>query len=128
MTSEGPDVHISELVKSTIERRIIEAFRDTPQMIDELVRACLELEVNEYGGKPDLYTRQKMPYLTWLARDAVRSVAESAIREYIDEMRESIKEQVQQSLCNVDVVDAFTNSIISATSTDWKIEVTFKPP
>lgn len=38
------DDNISELVKASIESRIIEAFRGDPQMIDELVSARLQQE------------------------------------------------------------------------------------
>ena len=44
---------ISELVRTTLEAKIIEAFKTTPEMIDDLVKACLSKEVNEYGVKPD---------------------------------------------------------------------------
>jgi hypothetical protein len=120
------DRQISELVKASIESKIIEAFRDTPQMIDELVKACLKQEVNEYGQKPNYHTREKMPYLTWLARQAVQDVAADAVRKHVATMQPQIKEQVEAALSSGDVVDAFTKNIVAAASQDWKIEVIFR--
>lgn len=117
---------IADLVRTSIETKIIEAFRTTPEMVDDLVRACLSQEVNGYGGKPDYHSRDKMPYLTYLARDAVQAVAATAVREYVAEMEPAIRDQVRSSLQAADVTDAFTRSIIATTSQDWKINVQFE--
>ncbi len=116
---------ISALVKASIEAKILEAFKQTPEYIDALVSAALNQEVNEHGGKPDGYGRHKMPYLTWLVGDQIRAVARAAVIEHIQRMDSQIREAVQQRLTAGDLVDAFAKSIIGATNHDWKVNVQF---
>lgn len=119
------DLQIDQLVKSTIETKIIEAFRSTPEMIDLLVKSALSMEVNQYGGKPDYSDREKMPYLTFLARDTIQGIARTAVIETLTEMAPAIKDQVKMSLAAENVVDAFTKQIIESGKQEWQINVSF---
>ena len=118
---------ISELVRSSLEAKIIEAFKSTPELIDDLVKSCLSQEVTEYGGKPDHYSRNKMPYLSFLAQDAVQKVAREAVNEYIATMAPNIKNQVKAKLSAGDMVDALTASIIESTKHPYDVKIEFKP-
>ncbi len=121
------DREISELVKSTIQTKIIEAFKSTPQMIDDLVSACLSREVNEYGSKPDYHSRSKMPYLEYLARSTVEGIAREAVRQYFqDTQGEVISQMVKEKLSKGEWLDEFTKAISGVVKEDYKIDVHFK--
>lgn len=115
---------ISELVKAQLEAKIIEAFKSTPDMIDELVSACLTTEVNQHGGKPR-YDDEAMPYLTYLARDAVQGVARTAVLEWVKETTPDIKKRVQSKLEDGALVDALTDAILRNTKTAYDISIEF---
>lgn len=115
---------IKDLVTATLEAKIIEAFRSTPEMIDQLVHACLSEEVNQYGQKPG-YNDKKMPYLTYLAQSAIQKVADETVRAHVAEMAPQIRGQVVAALGSVDVVSAFTDSIVKTAKEGWKIDVRF---
>lgn len=117
---------ISELVRATLEAKIIAAFKSTPEMIDDLVKSCLSREVNEYGGKPDYHDRNKMPYLTYLAQSAVQKVARDAVNEYIQTMEPVIKEQIKEKLSSGEMVDALTACIMQATKDQYNVQIEFK--
>ena len=118
---------ISELVRSSLEAKIIEAFKSTPELIDDLVKSCLSQEVDEHGLKPDYHTRNKMPYLSFLAQNAVQKVAREAVNEYIATMAPNIKTQVKAKLSAGDMVDALTASIIESTKNPYDVTIEFKP-
>jgi len=120
------DNEINELVRSTLERKIIEAFRDTPQMIDELVQACLKREVNDHGGEPNYHTKGRMPYLTYLARSAVQDIAKATVTEHVKSLEPQIRERVVAGLNAESITDAITKSILYATKNDWQIRVEFE--
>ena len=94
---------ISELVKASIEAKIVEAFKESPQYIEELVKACLRAEVNEYGTEPSYHHREKMPYLTYLARDTIRGIARTCVIEHLKNMKDEIGEKVKEKLQAADV-------------------------
>ena len=118
---------IQALVKATLEAKIIEAFKSTPEMIDQLVQACLSQEVNQHGGKPDYYDKTKMPYLTYLAQSAVQDVARKAVIEYVETMTPVIRKNVQAKLSAGAMVDALTESIIAETKCGYNVEIKFVP-
>lgn len=115
---------IGKIVKADIQAKIIEAFRSTPEMIDQLVAACLSREVNEHGMKPS-YNDNKMPYLTYLAQETIEGVATQAVREYITTMAPLIKNKVKHSLSSETIVNAFSKTIIESTKREYDIKVEF---
>ena len=115
---------ISELVKASIQIKIIEAFKSTPEMIDQLVASCLKSEVNEYGGKPS-YNDHKIPFLTFLAQDAIQDVAREAVREFVETMKPVIKNQVKEKVKAGDFVDALSKALIGSTKSLYDIEINF---
>lgn len=119
-------MNIDQLVKTSLEAEIIKAFKEAPEAIDALVSACLRMEVDEYGGKADYNSRERMPYLTWLARDTVRNIARDAVKQHLAEIAPRIQEQVKAALATEAIVDAFTREIIKATADEWRIDVQFK--
>jgi hypothetical protein len=119
-------MNIDQLVKTSLEAEIIKAFKEAPEAIDALVSACLQGEVDEYGGKANYNSRERMPYLTWLARDTVRNIARDAVKQHLAEITPRIQEQVKAALATEAIVDAFTREIIKATADEWRIDVQFK--
>jgi hypothetical protein len=119
-------MNIDQLVKTSLEAEIIKAFKEAPEAIDALVSACLQGEVDEYGGKANYNSRERMPYLTWLARDTVRTIARDAVKQHLAEITPRIQEQVKAALATEAIVDAFTREIIKATADEWRIDVQFK--
>lgn len=119
-------VEIDKLVKAALEAKIIEAFKTAPEAIDALVSACLEQSVNEYGGKPDYHSRETMPYLTFLARDVIRDVAKTAVREHIDSIRDRIRDGVKAKLTEDLIVDSFTKAILSSIADTWDVKIEFE--
>jgi hypothetical protein len=117
---------ISALVRASLESKIIEAFKSTPEMIDDLVKSCLSREVTEHGSPPTYHDRTKMPYLSFLAQSAVQSVAREAVNEYVQTMAPAIKQQVKQKLSSGEMVDALTSCIMQATKNPYDVKIEFK--
>lgn len=116
---------ISALVKTTIETQIVQAFRDAPSVIDELVKAALGQEVNQFGGSPDRYGDKKMPYLTWLVGDTIRNVAKNAVSSAVEERKFEIQEAVKRAISADRLVDALTQKILGAVSEDYRVNIQF---
>ena len=117
---------ISELVRTSIETKILKAFRDTPDMIDELVKAAITGEVNEHGGKPSYNDKRTMPYLTYLAESTIRGIAANAVREYFASNADAIKAKVQQHMEGDQFAIAVGESIAAIASQEWRFDVDFK--
>lgn len=118
------DNEISKLVRANIQTKIIEAFKSTPEMIEQLVSACLSSDVDQFGNKPG-YNDKKMPYLTYLAQDSIQRVAREAVQEYIKTMAPVIKNQVKSKLSAGKFVDALSCAIIDSTKNLYDVKIEF---
>ena len=96
---------LDSLVLQSIHLKIVEALKNTPEMIDELVKAATFQEVNQYGSKPDFHDK-KMSYLTWLVQDTIRAVATKVVVEHIASLEPAIKEAVRSRISAADMVDS----------------------
>jgi len=115
-----------QLTKTLIQTQVLQALKSAPEYLDSLVRATMEQEVNEHGGKPDYHARSKMPWLEWCVRDALRSAAQKAVLEIVREMEPDIKESVKRSMSSDEIVGVFAKRIINDL-VDYKINVSVVP-
>ena len=117
---------MDDMVRASIEMKIIEAFKSTPELIEDLVKTSLKQDVNEYGGEPG-YNDKKIPYLTFLARSAVQQVAREAVGEFFSEHNDKLKELVHEELNKGNVVDYFVKSLVDNASKTWNMTFNFVP-
>ncbi len=116
---------VEAMVKTTIQAKIVQAFRDTPEAIDKLVEAALSKNVDEHGMKPDRYGRAEMPYLEWLVGDTIRHVARGAVVETIKAREPEIREAVVRAVSSDAIVDGLMKKILGTLDQDYKINVNF---
>ena len=122
------EASIEQMLKTTIQTKVVEAFNSTPEMIDKLIEAALSKEVNSHGGKPDHYDRIKMPYLEWLVGQEIRNAARGAVQEYIKEHGDVIKAKVKDAVRRSDIGDELTKVFGEAMTRDynWTVNLDIK--
>ena len=68
MSIEPTTSGISETVRAIVEAKVIEAFRSTPEYIDELVKSAMSGEVDPDTGTINTHRYTgRVPYLTFAA-------------------------------------------------------------
>lgn len=113
---------IEALLKQSIQMKVVEAFNETPQMIDKLVKAALEKEVDMYGDKPS-YKGDGMPYMDYLVGDEIRKAISICVKEYVAENKETIKGIVAKSINQADFGTSLSNTIADVLSEEWRWKV-----
>lgn len=116
---------ISELVKSSIQMKIIEAFRSTPEMIDALVKSALEQPVNERGSTNHSYGDRKMPYLEYYVGETIRDVVRNTVRELVEENKNNIKEVVAKKFTADVMVDGLFAKMLESLKHDYNVKIIF---
>ena len=116
---------IAQLVQTVLHTKIIQAFHDAPEAIDRLVEAALSHEVSEHGGKPDAFSRKRMPYLEWIVGETIRSAARSAVQDVVKEREAEIRDAVRQALTAEKIVDGLIAKILGAIDQDFRVTVQF---
>lgn len=120
------DVDVKALVQASIQTKIIEAFNETPEAIDQLVQAALKKEVDEHGNEPRYNSNKRMPYLEYLVGENIRNFATKAVLEAVRAREDDVCSAVKKALSTDDVVVAFAKSIVDATAKNWAIDVIFR--
>lgn len=118
--------NINAIIETTLKAEIIKALNAAPEAIEKLVKAALELPVNEHGSKPDQWTRTTMPYLDWLVGDEIRRAARMAVQEVVKANEPEIHAAVKRRMSADTIVDAFAKHLVKTADEDWKIEVKFE--
>lgn len=118
---------IEEITRSLLQTKVIEALKSKDDYIESLVEAAFKTDVNEYGVKPDSWSKDKITWLEYCARDAIKKAAKAIVEELIEDLRPQIKEAVKKALTADDIVSAFTKKIVADTSTGYYVDITFKP-
>lgn len=124
--NDTPESEISALVTATIQSKVIQALRDAPRAIDELVQAALKKPVNEHGGNPRYSTEPgTMPYLEWLVGEAIRDAARKAVTEAVKERAPEIHAAVREAISADKMVDALSDAILGSIKEGYRIDIRF---
>ncbi len=118
--------NFEELTRTLIQTQIIAALKNAPEYVDALVESVMTGEVNEHGAKPTYSDLNKMPFLEWCVRDALRNATKKAVLESVRDLEPNIKESVQKALSSDEIVGVFCKRIINDL-VDYKINVTVSP-
>ena len=118
---------IEEILRATIQTKVVEAFNTTPEVIDKLVEAALSKEVNSYGSKPSAYdSRDKMPYMEWLVGEEIRKAVQQCVSDYVNANIETIKSRVQKSIMKADYGKSLADTVARVMSESYNWRVDFK--
>ena len=119
------DQNIEELIKATIQTKVIEAFNTVPEAIDKLVESALRKDVDKWGSKPSGYGRDTMPFMEWLVGEEIRKAVQECVNEYIAEHKDSVKEKVRQSIAKADFGKSLSESVadVMSQSYNWRINL-----
>jgi hypothetical protein len=119
------DHDIEKLLKTTIQTKIIEAFNDTPEMIEKMIQAAFEKPVDEYGHKPERFGAKGIPWIEWLVGEEIRRATKEAVREYLQEHGQTVKNKVRQSIATADFATPLADTVSKIISEDhrWHINL-----
>lgn len=118
------------LIKTMIQTQAVRALNDAPEAIEKLVRAAIEMPVDEHGRKPDGYYNESRakPYLDFIIGDEIRNAARKAVKEVLAERAPQIEAAVRERLSDGEFVSVFSRAVIGAvTDNGWRLDVVFKP-
>lgn len=120
---------IEEMVRATIQTKVIEAFNTAPEVVEKMVQAAFMKEVDQHGGRPDNWSRQKMPRIEWLVGEEIRNAAAAAVREHMQEQRELVAAQVKEAIDGGKAGEAFSEVIARLMEDEfrWTFSVDMKP-
>lgn len=119
---------IEAILKATIQTKVIEAFNQTPDMIEKLVQGALSKDVNENGQPPSSsrYNEETMPYMDWLVGNEIRMAVHEVVRDHVATNKVQIREKVENAIGMSDFARPLGETIAKVLSEDWRWSVDLK--
>lgn len=118
---------IEAILRSTIQTKVIEAFNTTPDLVEKMVRAAFEKEVDQYGMRPERYGSEKMPWLEWLVGEEIRKAASEAIKSYVSQHQDEIRAKVSSAITNGDFGNKIGERIAEIMAEEYRWSFTIAP-
>lgn len=118
--------NFEEMTKTLIQTQVLQALKNAPEYLDELVKAAVNKEVDEHGQTPKYHSRSKTPFLEWCVNNEIQNAARKAVMESLQEMEPQIKESVKKALSSDEIANVFVKRIVEDL-VEYKVEVNIQP-
>ena len=127
------NIQVSEsLVKPIIEAKIHAAIAATLKnaegLIDGIVDRILTTKVNDEGRVSNYQSENRYTMIEQLARGAIKTAADAAVREWVDAQRPQLLESLKKALAkrHGGIADAMAAGLEEALKNSWTFNVTCK--
>ena len=83
-------VELHDAMKQAIEMEVLRQVKATPEYIEDLVRAALGDDVNQWGtayGGSNQRNEKRIPYLQYVVHEQVRGLAQEVIKDWLQQHR-----------------------------------------
>lgn len=98
---------VKTLLKTKIQAKAIEAFNNTPEMLEKLVEAAVSSDVSQHGR----------PFMEWLGEEIFRAVTD-AVLKHVEDHKEAFKSLVEEAVTNPDFETTIGKTVADMLSTD----------
>jgi len=120
---------IAPIIENKVKMAVIEALGDGKTIISNIVESVLSLKVDEKGTRQssDYYNRYK--FIDIVLKQAIENACREAIKEYINENKDKIREETKRQLCTKKgtgmFVESFLKGMLKASESDYKFNAQF---
>jgi hypothetical protein len=120
---------IAPIIENKVKMAIIEAMGDGKMIINNVVEAVLNLKVDEKGQRQSSDYYNKFTFIDIVLKQAIENACRKAIKEFINENSEKIKEETKRQLCTKKgtgmFVDSFLRGMLKASESDYRFKAEF---
>ena len=121
------DLH--EAMKEVLEKEIIKQVKSTPEYIEELVRAVILGDVNQWGnayGTNNGRNEKRIPYFKYLVQERIKGICTLVVTSWLEQHLSTIEETIRERINETSVVDALAKAFAGSVDESWKIDVNFR--
>jgi hypothetical protein len=120
---------IAPIIENKVKMAIIEAMGDGKTVITNIVEAVLNLKVDEKGQRQSSDYYNKFTFIDIVLKQTIENACRDAIKEFINENSEKIKEETKRQLCTKKgtgaFVDSFLKGMLKASESDYRFKAEF---
>lgn len=120
---------IAPIIENKVKMAVIEAMGDSKTLISNVVETVLSLKVDEHGKRGQYDSYNKYTFIDIVLKQAIENACREAIKEFINENTEKIKEETKRQLCTKKgmgaFVDSFLRGMLRASESDYRFKAEF---
>ena len=122
----SPEV-VRPIIEAKIQAAIVAELERDKNLVSKMVAAALNIKVDS-EGKPGRGYGGEIPYIEFLCRQAIHNAAQGAMKEYLAENADMLKQAVKEQLGKhgEDLAAAFVNGLVNAVESKWKFQCDVK--
>jgi len=133
-TLEIPKDVLDPIINAHVTKALTEVFGNGGLVLQQVVAKVLQARVDD-RGEPDRYSsRNAIPYIEYLAREALKEAAKAAVKEALashqDAMRAAIVKELSKA--NSPMLKSLAASLVAGVATaaagSYQLTVTLKEP
>lgn len=121
---------IAPIIENKIKLAVLEALGDDKKLIMNVVETVLSLKVDETGKRQSSDYYNKFNFIDIVLKQGIENACKEAIKEFINENKEAIKEETKKQLCSKKglgmFVDSFLSGMLKASESDYRFKAEFK--
>ena len=121
---------IAPIIENKVKMAVIEAMGDGKTVISNVVETVLNLKVDEAGKINSYSSYNKYTFIDVCLRLAIENACREAIKEFMKEHAEAIKEETKKQLCSKKGIGQFVSSFLSgmlkASESQYQFKAEFK--
>jgi hypothetical protein len=120
---------IAPIIENKVKMAIIEAMGDGKALISSVVESVLSLKVDEKGQRQSSDYYNKYTFIDIVLKQGIENACRQAIKEYINENKDKIREETKRQLCTKRgtgmFVESFLKGMLKATESDYRFTAEF---
>lgn len=120
---------IAPIIENKVKVAVIEALGDGKTLISNVVEAVLNLKVDEKGQRQSSDYYNKFNFIDIVLKQAIENACREAIKEFINENKDKIKEETKRQLCTKKgtgmFVESFLSGMLKASESDYRFKAEF---
>lgn len=121
---------IAPIIENKVKMAVIEAMGDGKTLINNVVETVLSLKVDEKGQRQSSDYYNKYSFIDIVLKQAIENACKEAIKEFINENCDKIKEETKRQLCTKKglgiFVESFLSGMLKASESDYRFKAEFK--
>lgn len=120
---------IAPIIENKVKMAVIEALGDGKTVISNIVETVLSLKVDEKGVRNSSDYYNKFTFIDIVLKQGIENACREAIKEFINENRDKIKEETKRQLCTKKgtgmFVESFLSGMLKASESDYRFKAEF---
>jgi hypothetical protein len=117
----------NEIMEQAIKAAVVSSLAAIKEdVLKQLVDNVINRKVNKRTGNDDGYSSDRVSYIDFMFGEQMELIAREAVREFVTENAEGMKEKIKESLQKSDgLLDKLSKNITETLACDWRIDIKF---